>query len=105
MIFGGDRRMKRMVWVLLCVALLWLAVPALADDTYTVSDPASAGNIRTECEYLNIYCPAENGEQVTLSVYDQNGSCIYQRDYGASGAPSTRMMCICPCTGRKRCIP
>lgn len=78
--------MKRMVWVLLCVALLWLAVPALADDTYTVSDPASAGNIRTECEYLNIYCPAENGEQVTLSVYDQNGSCIYQRDYGASGS-------------------
>ncbi len=77
--------MKQWFWALLCAVMLCLALPAMAEDTYTVSDPATAGSIRTECEYLNIFCPAENGEQVTLSVYDENGACIYQRDYGASG--------------------
>ncbi len=78
--------MKRLVWVLLCVALLCLAVPALAEDTCTVFDPASAGDVRTECEYLSIFCPAESGDQVTLSIDDQDGACIYQRDYGTMGS-------------------
>ncbi len=79
--------MKRLLSILLCVALLCLTLPALADDLCLISDPASAGSISTEYEYLCIYCPANSGDHVTISVTDPSGSCIYQRDYGTCDSP------------------
>ncbi len=79
--------MKRFLSILLCVALCCLSIPALADDTCLISDPSSAGSVSTEYEYLRIYCPANQGDQVTVTVTTPDGSCIYQRDYGTNDSP------------------
>ncbi len=72
------RRMIRMLMMTLC---LLLALPALAEDVYTV-DASEVQQVTTACAYLRVKCPLEGETGVTLSVEDAWGCLIYQRDYG-----------------------
>ena len=73
------RRMIRMLSVLL-LCLLPLSVGA--EDVCTVTDASTAAQVTTGCSYLRVECPLPGETCVTLSVMDQWGTLIYQRDYG-----------------------
>ena len=75
------RKMIRMLMLFLICCLL-LTAPALADDVCTVKDASAASHITTECAYLNVQCPLE-ASGVTITVRDEWGYLLYQRNYGA----------------------
>lgn len=70
---------KLLVTLLLC---LLLVPAALAEDVCTVEDASSAVHVTTERAYLKVLCPLEGETNVTLTVHDQWGYLIYQRNYG-----------------------
>lgn len=74
-------RMK-MLGLLLLLMALCIAPAALAEDVCTVQDAASASRVTTECSYLRVLCPLDGETDVTLSVQDEWGYLIYQRNYG-----------------------
>ena len=76
------RQLKRMLTLLLLCALLLSAAPALAEDVCTVKDASAATHVTTPCSYLQVRCPLAGETGVTLSVHDQWGTLIYQRNYG-----------------------
>ncbi|MDD6050286.1 MAG: hypothetical protein PUC00_03290 [Clostridiales bacterium] len=76
------RQLKRMLTLLLLCALLLSAVPALAEDVCIVADATAATHVTTARPYLQVKCPLPEETDVTLSVCDQWGYLIYQRDYG-----------------------
>lgn len=81
------RRMKRMLPLFLSVLLLLGAAPALAEDVCTVKDALNAGTVTTDKAYLCIRCELPAEGDVTVSVEDEWGYLIYERNYGTrSGA-------------------
>ena len=70
---------------LLCLMLLLCLLPvsSLAEDVCIVEDASSAGQVSTSCSYLRVFCPLGGETGVTLSVRDEWGGLIYQRNYGA----------------------
>lgn len=73
--------MKRRLFPLLTMLLLLLTVRALADDVYSIADPATGG-VTTECSYINMDIPVPGEAAVVLTIYGPDGQCVYQRDYG-----------------------
>lgn len=71
--------MKRIL--LLCLMLLCLTFPALADDVCTV-DVSSVLGVTCTQSYLRLTCPLPGEVPVTVSVRDGGGTLVYQRDYG-----------------------
>ncbi len=65
---------------LMCCLLLPAA--ALAEDVCVVQDAAATSRVTTDRPYLRVRCDLPGEAEVTLSVYDQWGSLIYQRFYG-----------------------
>ena len=76
------RNMKRMLMLFLTCCLL-LTVPALAEDVCVVRDAAAASHVTTGASYLQVQYPLSGESNVTLTVCDEWGYLIYQRDYGA----------------------
>lgn len=77
--------MKRLLAMLLSLALCLCALPALADDV-CVLDAASAGAVTTDRSYVRVVCADAQG-RVTVSVRSEDGSLIYEKDHGeCSGA-------------------
>lgn len=74
--------MKMLRLFLLLALLMCAAVPALADDVCVVKDASAAGSITTDCSYLRVSCPLDGDASVTMSVRDEWGYLLYQRDYG-----------------------
>lgn len=74
------RPMKRML--LLLMALLLMAPAALAEDVYTVKDGLSAAAVTTDKAYLSVRCQLPEAGTVILTVRDEWGYLVYQRDYG-----------------------
>jgi len=74
------RSLTRML--MLFLTCLLLTVPALAEDVCTVKDASAVTRVTTECAYLNVQCPLE-ASGVTITVRDEWGYLIYQRNYGA----------------------
>lgn len=74
------RNLKRMLTLLLILCML--PVAALADDVCIVEDASAATHVSTGCSYLRVLCPLEGETNVILSVRDEWGSLIYQRNYG-----------------------
>ncbi len=72
--------MRKLFCMMLMMTLL--AMPALAEDVCTVKDAATAGHVTTSCSYLRVQCPLEGEAPVVLTVRDEWGTLIYQRDYG-----------------------
>lgn len=70
---------KLLVTLLIC---LFLVPAALAEDVCTVEDASTAVHVTTERAYLKVLCPLEGETDVTLTVHDQWGYLIYQRNYG-----------------------
>ena len=71
---------------LLCVLLLFCLLPlsaAMAEDVCTVEDASAAVHVTTECAYLQVCCPLAEAGNVTLTVHDEWGYLIYQRNYGS----------------------
>ena len=80
------RNWKRMLMLLLMICLL-PAAPALAEDLCTVKDALHAGDITTDCAYLQLRFDLDGESAVTITLRDEWGYLIYQRDYAAaSGA-------------------
>lgn len=77
------RKLTRMLTLFLTCCLLLTAAPAFAEDVCTVKDASAATHVTTGCSYLQVRCPLPGETDVTLSVYDEWGSLIYQRYYGA----------------------
>lgn len=65
---------------LLCLCLS--AAPSLAEDVCTVEDAFAVSRITTDASYLRVLCPLEEASAVTLTVRDEWGTLIYQRNYG-----------------------
>lgn len=74
------RWMNRMLIVLLVCCLL--PISAGAEDVCTVGDASAEKQVTTACPYLQVRCPLPGEVPVTLSVHDEWGYLIYQRDYG-----------------------
>ncbi len=72
--------MRKLFCMMLMMTLL--AMPALAEDVCTVKDAAAAGHVTTSCSYLRVQCPLAGEAPVVLTVRDEWGTLIYQRDYG-----------------------
>ena len=72
--------MKRIPALLLSLGLLLTAAPALGQEVFTLEDVS--GSYTTDRDYLRIACPIEGEQQVTVTVADDSGSVVYQRDYG-----------------------
>ncbi len=70
---------KLLVALLIC---LLLVPAALAEDVYTVKDASTATHVTTELSYLKVVCPLAAEGDVTLTVRDEWGGLIYQRNYG-----------------------
>lgn len=84
------RRMIRMLSLLLLLAVLTPAA-AQADDVYIVKDASAVSSVTTGCAYLQVRCLLEGETNVVLSVHDEWGSLIYQRNYGCcSGSFSSK---------------
>ncbi len=75
------RKLIRMLSLFLIFALL-LTVPALAEDVCVVKDASTASRVTTSRPYLRVQYPLPGETNVTLTVCDEWGSLIYQRDYG-----------------------
>lgn len=77
--------------IILLLGCLFLAPAALAEDVCTVKDASAVTRLTTECSYLRVKLPLESETNVTLSVWDEWGYLIYQRNYGmCSGTFSSR---------------
>ncbi len=76
------RQLKRMLTLFLICSLLLTAAPALAEDVCTVKDASAATHVTTGCSYLRVKSPLPGETNVTLSVCDEWGYLIYQRNYG-----------------------
>ncbi len=74
--------MRRMLTFFLALVLMLPGLPALAEDVCTVKDASEAGVVTTSCSYIKVRCPVGDGVRVTLTVRDEWGSLIYQRDHG-----------------------
>lgn len=74
------RKLLRMLMLFLLCSLL--PASALAEDVCIVQDASSAAQVTTGCSYLRVECPLPGETSVTLSVQDEWGGLIYQRDYG-----------------------
>lgn len=68
--------------LLLALALLCLTFPALAEDVCIIDNAAEATACTTDRSYLRVICPLEGEMDVTMSVYDEWGLLLSQRDYG-----------------------
>ncbi len=80
------RQLKRMLILLLLLSLL-PALPALAEDVCVVKDALNAATVTTDRAYLRVQCDLEGETDVTVTVRDEWGYLVYQRDYGTkSGA-------------------
>lgn len=75
------RWLKRMLMLVLICCLLPFA-PALAEDVCTVEDASAVSHVTTEASYLKVKCPLPEETTVALSVWDEWGYLIYQRNYG-----------------------
>lgn len=95
------RRLKRMLPLLLLCALLLSAAPALAEDVCTVKDASAATHVTTACSYLQVRCPLAGETGVTLSVFDQWGTLIYQRNYGVCSGTFRSSDIHLPLTGER----
>lgn len=75
------RKWLRMLLLsLLCLTLA--AAPAFAEDVCTVEDAFAVSQITTDAAYLKVLCPLADETPVTLTVHDEWGTLIYQRNYG-----------------------
>lgn len=74
------RRLKRMLILFLFLCIL--PVVALADDVCIVEDASAATHVTTGCSYLKVLCPLAEESNVILTVRDEWGTLIYQRNYG-----------------------
>lgn len=82
--------MKKIWGLLLALALLLSTAAAAAqEDVFIVNAPDVAENawdesnaLTSDRSYLRVTCPVEGEANVTLSVADEAGSLVYQRDYG-----------------------
>ena len=74
------RQLSRVLTILLLCSLF--SLPALAEDVCTVKDASAATHVTTPCSYLRVKCPLAGEAGVTLSVFDQWGTLISQRNYG-----------------------
>lgn len=77
-----NRSLRLFPALLLALALLLAALPALADDVCTVGDASSASAVTTDCSYLRVSCPLQGEQHVTMTIRDAWGYLVYQRDYG-----------------------
>ncbi|MGN1021262.1 MAG: hypothetical protein ACI4O7_12925 [Aristaeellaceae bacterium] len=73
-------KMKRIPALLVTLSLLLTAAPARCEEVFTLEDVS--GSYTTDRDYLRIACPIEGEQQVTVTVADDSGSVVYQRDYG-----------------------
>lgn len=72
----------RHLFLILVSLLLLLPVAALAEDVCVVQDASNARSITTDCAYLRVCCPLEGETRVTLTIRDEWGGLLYQRDHG-----------------------
>ena len=84
--------MRKMVRILTLMLICCMLLPvARAEDVCVVQDAAAASRVTTDRPYLRVRCDLPGETEVTLSVYDQWGSLIYQRYYGlCSGSFESR---------------
>lgn len=75
-------RLSRLIPALLLSALLCLAMPAMAEDVCVVKDASTASSVTTGCSYLRVHCPLDGEASVTMTIRDEWGYLLYQRDYG-----------------------
>lgn len=73
--------MKRLMIFLLVLGLMLSASLALADEVFTAGGENGAC-YESDQAYLRIVCPVADDSRVTVTITDENGSIIYQRDYG-----------------------
>lgn len=81
--------MKKIFGLLLALMLLLCAGAVAQEDVFIVNAPDVAENawdesnsLTSDRSYLRVTCPMESEANVTLSVADEAGSLVYQRDYG-----------------------
>jgi len=86
--------MKKRLFVLLAAAMLLFASPAMAaEDVFTITDLARAhagasdegyvaSRLTSDRSYLRLDVSISGESQVNVSVTDEGGSLVYQRDYG-----------------------
>lgn len=72
--------MKKGVFLALLLMLL-AAFPALAEDVY-YADASQGGSVTSDKGYLSVSCPLDTDSRVTMTIRDEWGSTVYQRDYG-----------------------
>lgn len=73
---------SRWLILVLLLGLMCLCTPALAEDVYTVDNAAEAVRCITDRSYLRVRCPLAGEQPVTMSIHDEWGYLVYQRDYG-----------------------
>lgn len=83
--------MKR-VLIFLATLLLCIAPAYATEDVFTVNvdalpedawnESSIAASLTSDRSYLRVTCPVEGEADVTLSIADESGSLVYQRDYG-----------------------
>ena len=76
------RKWMRILSLLLVSCLLLPGLPALAEDVCTVQDALTASRVTTEKAYLCLGCELAAEGNVTVTVRDEWGYLVYQRDYG-----------------------
>ena len=68
--------------VFLALLLMLLAVfPALAEDVY-YAGASQGGSVTSDKGYLSVSCPLDADSRVTMTIRDEWGATVYQRDYG-----------------------
>lgn len=70
------------IFSLLLAGCLLVGVPALAEDVCTVQEALTASEITTDEAYLRLGCELAAEGNVTVTVQDEWGYLVYQRDYG-----------------------
>lgn len=75
------RKLKRMLILLFLLSML-PALPALAEDVCVVKDALKVPCVTTDRAYLRLQCSLEGETEVTVTVRDEWGYLVYQRDYG-----------------------
>lgn len=78
-----KRSLRWLPALLLALTLLLTACPALGEDVCVIKDAASASSVTTDRSYLRVSCPLEGTQPVTMTIRDDWGYLVYQRDYGA----------------------
>lgn len=85
--------MKRLLGLLLTLTMLLCAIPGhAAEDVFTVDAQEAAGgawdesyissSLTSDRSYLRVTCTLDSEAAVTLSIADESGSLVYQRDHG-----------------------